>query len=213
MSAEAVVHVVDDDLAVRQSLAFLLASDGLAVRLYETATAFLERVEDLSTGCILTDVRMPGIDGLEFLRRLRLRGSVIPVVVMTGHADVPMAVEAMKEGADDFIEKPFGDDVLLAAIRSALNRGERRALQDAQALEVARRVDTLSEREGQVLDRLVQGKANKVIAYELGISPRTVEIYRANVMAKMQAASLSELVRLTVLVSARRGYDGNSTSP
>ncbi len=213
MSAEAVVHVVDDDLAVRQSLAFLLASDGLPVRLYETATSFLDQVEDLSTGCILTDVRMPGIDGLEFLRRLRLRGSVIPVVVMTGHADVPMAVEAMKEGAVDFIEKPFGDDLLLAAVRSALNRGERRALQDAQALEVARRVDTLSEREGQVLDRLVQGKANKVIAYELGISPRTVEIYRANVMAKMQAASLSELVRLTVLVSARRGYDGNSTSP
>ncbi len=213
MSAEAVVHVVDDDLAVRQSLAFLLASDGLPVRLYETATAFLERVEDFSNGCILTDVRMPGIDGLEFLRRLRLRGSVIPVVVMTGHADVPMAVEAMKRGAVDFIEKPFGDDLLLAAVRSALNRGERRALQDAQALEVARRVDSLSEREGQVLDRLVQGKANKVIAYELGISPRTVEIYRANVMAKMQAASLSELVRLTVLVSARRGYDGNSTSP
>ena len=200
MSAEAVVHVVDDDLAVRQSLAFLLASDGLAVRLYETATAFLDRVEDLPTGCILTDVRMPGIDGLEFLRRLRLRGSVIPVVVMTGHADVPMAVAAMKEGAVDFIEKPFGDDLLLAAIRSALNRGERRALQDAQALEVARRVDTLSEREGQVLDRLVQGKANKVIAYELGISPRTVEIYRANVMAKMQAASLSELVRLTLVL-------------
>jgi two-component system response regulator FixJ len=203
MSAEAVVHVVDDDLAVRQSLAFLLASDGLPVRLYETATAFLDRVEDFSNGCILTDVRMPGIDGLEFLRRLRLRGSVIPVVVMTGHADVPMAVEAMKEGAVDFIEKPFGDDLLLAAIRSALNRGERRALQDAQTLEVARRVDSLSEREGQVLDRLVQGKANKVIAYELGISPRTVEIYRANVMAKMQAESLSELVRLTVLVSAR----------
>src|ERR687890_1559753 len=127
MRFEAVVHVVDDDIAVRKSLAFLLASDGLAVRLHESATAFLDEVKDIEAGCIVTDVRMPGIDGMEFLRRLKARGSTLPVIVMTGHADVPMAVEAMKEGAVDFIEKPFDDDLLIRTIRSALEAHERTA--------------------------------------------------------------------------------------
>lgn len=199
MQAEAVVHVVDDDLAVRQSLAFLLASDGLAVRLHESASAFLENVEGSASGCVVTDVRMPGIDGIEFLRRLKARGSLLPVIVMTGHADVPMAVEAMKEGAIDFIEKPFDDDLLIATIRSALGRRTRTIQDGAHVRDAARRVGSLTERERQVLDLLVDGKANKVIAHDLGISPRTVEIYRANVMSKMQAKSLSELVRLALL--------------
>jgi two-component system, LuxR family, response regulator FixJ len=196
MPNEGVVHVVDDDLAVRQSLSFLLASDGLPVRLHESALAFLDAMTDTSTGCIVTDVRMPGIDGIELLRRLKARGFSLPVIVMTGHADVPMAVEAMKEGAVDFIEKPFDDDMFLAAVRSALRLQE----QHAQITEVQARLQGLSERERQVLEGLVAGKANKVIAYDLGISPRTVEIYRANVMTKMQAGSLSELVRMALVV-------------
>ncbi|MEZ0170119.1 response regulator FixJ [Microvirga sp. TS319] len=203
MPSEAIVHVVDDDLAVRQSLSFLLASDGLPVRLHESASAFLDSVKIASDGCIVTDVRMPGIDGIEFLRRLKGHGFTLPVIVMTGHADVPLAVEAMKEGAIDFIEKPFDDELLLAAVRAALRRQEKQAHQDAQTAEVRTRVEALSERESQVLEGLVAGKANKVIAYDLGISPRTVEIYRANVMTKMQASSLSELVRMALLVGVR----------
>jgi len=200
MPSEAVVHVVDDDQAVRQSLSFLLASDGLPVRLHESATAFLQNVKDASTGCIVTDVRMPGIDGIEFLRRLKGNGFQLPVIVMTGHADVPLAVEAMKEGALDFIEKPFDDELFLTVVRAALKRQEEHAHQDAQIVEIKARAQSLSERESQVLEGLVAGKANKVIAYDLGISPRTVEIYRANVMSKMQASSLSELVRMALLI-------------
>ena len=200
MPNEGVVHVVDDDLAVRQSLSFLLASDGLPVRLHESALAFLDAMQETATGCIVTDVRMPGIDGIELLRRLKARGFSLPVIVMTGHADVPMAVEAMKEGAVDFIEKPFDDDMFLAAVRSALRLQEQHARRDAPIAEVQTRLQGLSERERQVLGGLVAGKANKVIAYDLGISPRTVEIYRANVMTKMQAGSLSELVRMALVV-------------
>jgi two-component system response regulator FixJ len=192
MRSEAVVHVVDDDVAVRQSLSFLLAS-------------FLDNVREPPTGCIVTDVRMPGIDGIEFLRRLKARGFAVPVIVMTGHADVPLAVEAMKEGAVDFVEKPFDDDLFLAAIRSALSQQARSAEQNADMSAAKTRLKALSEREAQVLQGLVAGKANKVIAYDLGISPRTVEIYRANVMAKMQASSLSELVRMVLLAGAPNG--------
>lgn len=200
-----VVHVVDDDLEVRQSLSFLLATAGLAVRLHESATAFLDAVGDVAAGCVVTDVRMPGIDGIEFLRRLRARGSPVPVIIMTGHADVPLAVEAMKEGAADFIEKPFDDDLLIGAIRSALEDREQAARRQGQAAEVQARFGTLSGRERQVLDGLVAGNPNKVIAHDLGISPRTVEIYRANVMSKVQAGSLSELVRLALLVETDAG--------
>ncbi|RDI61141.1 response regulator FixJ [Microvirga subterranea] len=199
MPSNGTVHVVDDDLAVRQSLSFLLATVGLPVRLHESAVAFLESVQEPIAGCIVTDVRMPEIDGIEFLRRLKSRGVSAPVIVMTGHADVPLAVEAMKQGAIDFIEKPFDDDLFLAAVRAALDRQEQNAQQNSHAAEIQARLESLSERERQVLDGLVAGKANKVIAYDLGISPRTVEIYRANVMGKMQAASLSELVRMALL--------------
>jgi two-component system response regulator FixJ len=199
MRNEAVVHVVDDDVAVRQSLSFLLASDGLPVCLHESASSFLENVKEASAGCIVTDVRMPGIDGIEFLRRLRRSGFSLPVIVMTGHADVPLAVQAMKEGALDFIEKPFNDDVFLATVRAAIERQEARAVIRAESNQVRGRLESLSEREHQVLCGLVEGKANKMIAYDLGISPRTVEIYRANVMTKMKAASLPELVRMALL--------------
>jgi two-component system, LuxR family, response regulator FixJ len=202
MLSEAVVHVVDDDMAVRQSLSFLLASDGWPVRVHESASAFLDGVKKAAAGCIITDVRMPGIDGIEFLRRLKARGFALPVIVMTGHADVPLAVEAMKEGAVDFLEKPFDDELLLGAVRSALERRDKLAREDAQTTEVRTRLQSLSERERQVLDGLVAGKANKMIAYDLGISPRTVEIYRAHVMTKMQAGSLSELVRMTLWAGA-----------
>lgn len=202
MTHEPVVHVVDDDLAVRQSLAFLLASDGLPVQLHESATAFLNSVTTAPSGCIVTDVRMPGIDGVEFLRRLRALGFKTPVVVITGHADVPLAVEAMKEGAIDFVEKPFDDERLLAAIRSGLSRQAQSVEQARGFGEIEARLAALSERERQVLDGLLAGKANKVIAYDLGISPRTVEIYRANVMSKMGAASLSQLVRMALSVGA-----------
>lgn len=203
MQSDVAVHVVDDDMAVRKSLAFLLASEGVPVRLHESASAFLGAAPGLEAGCIVTDVRMPGIDGIELIRRLKARSIMLPVIVMTGHADVPMAVEAMKEGAVDFLEKPFGDEVFLASVRSALARQERSSHHGLQVAEIQGRFEALSEREKQVLDGLVAGKANKVIAYDLGISPRTVEIYRANVMAKMHAKSLSELVRLALLIEAR----------
>ena len=199
MHSDAVIHVVDDDVAVRQSLAFLLASDGLPVRLHESATAFLDNVKSTPAGCIVTDVRMPGIDGIELMRRLRARGVTLPVIVMTGHADVPLAVEAMKAGAVDFVEKPFDDDRFIAIIRMALASQAAMAEHAAQSADVRARMGALSERERQVLDGLLAGKANKVIAYDLGISPRTVEIYRANVMSKMQAGSLSDLVRMALI--------------
>ena len=203
MQSDMAVHVVDDDVAVRKSLAFLLASEGLPVRLHETASSFLDDASNVESGCIVTDVRMPGIDGIELIRRLRARGIALPVIVMTGHADVPMAVEAMKEGAVDFLEKPFGDEAFLGAVRAALDRQEKNSQQGTQIAEIQGRFEALSERERQVLDGLVAGKANKVIAYDLGISPRTVEIYRANVMTKMHAKSLSELVRLALLIETK----------
>jgi two-component system response regulator FixJ len=202
MPNDGIVHVVDDDVAVRQSLSFLLATVGLPVRLHDSAVSFLDSIKEPVTGCIVTDVRMPEIDGIEFLRRLKSRGCSASVIVMTGHADVPLAVEAMKQGAVDFIEKPFDDDLFLAAVRSALDRQARNAQQSSYAAEIHARLQTLSERERQVLDGLVAGKSNKVIAHDLGISPRTVEIYRANVMGKMEAASLSELVRMALLAGA-----------
>jgi len=202
---EIIVHVVDDDLAVRQSLAFLLASDGIPVCLHESALSFLDAMPDAAAGCIVTDVRMPGMDGMEFLRRLNALNFAWPVIVMTGHADVPLAVEAMKEGAVDFVEKPFDDELLLTTIRRALASQAETAAASHQAGELRARLDALSEREAQVLAGLVAGKANKVIAFDLGISPRTVEIYRANVMTKMQAGSLSELVRMSLQAQAAQG--------
>jgi len=204
VTSSQVVHVIDDDADVRDSLAFLLGTAGLVVRVHESAVAFLKALSGAADGCIVTDVRMPEIDGIELQRRLHALGNVMPVVVMTGHGDVALAVEAMKAGAVDFIEKPFDDEVLLAAIRAALAQRSSARERDAHVVAVRARLQALSERERQVLEGLVAGKPNKIIAHELGISARTVEIYRANVMTKMQADSLSALVRMALLDAAAR---------
>ena len=199
MPSEPIVHVVDDDPAMRDSLEFLLDTAGFIARTYDSAPALLARIEKLESGCVVTDVRMPGMSGLDLVRRLGDLGVAQPIIVMTGHADVPLAVEAMKAGVSDFIEKPFDDETFLAAVRTALASNAQDEAESAQESEVRERLASLSARERQVLDGLVAGRANKVIAYDLGISPRTVEVYRANVMTKMQARSLSELVRMSIL--------------
>jgi two-component system, LuxR family, response regulator FixJ len=199
MPGSSVVHVIDDDEALRESLAFLLGTAHLEVRTYESATAFLDALPRAEPGCIITDVRMPGLSGVELLRRLKSLEAAFPVIVITGHGDVPLAVEAMKLGAADFFEKPFEDDALLVAVQSALGRREHDARRAAEKAETFQRIASLSARERQVLDGLVAGNPNKTIAFDLGISPRTVEIYRANVMTKMKAKSLSDLVRMALL--------------
>jgi two-component system response regulator FixJ len=199
MPSDAVVHVIDDDDAMRQSLAFLLSTANVKVETYDSATTFLKTLPHIAAGCIITDVRMPEVSGIELLQRLRDLKIPLPVIVITGHADVPLAVEAMKGGAADFIEKPFDDEVLLAAVRAALDRVQESGKRDAERGHVHECLAALSNRERQVLEGLVAGHPNKTIAFDLGISPRTVEIYRANVMTKMQAASLSDLVRMALM--------------
>ena len=201
MSGELVVHIVDDEEPVRKSLAFLLSMSGHAVRLHESATAFLSVAPNLSNACLITDLRMPDMSGVELLKRLRAAHAMLPTIVITGHGDVPMAVEAMKAGALDFIEKPFEDEVLLDAIERAARELETR-IQTDDLPSIRARLDLLTERERQVLSGVVAGLPNKTIAYDLDISPRTVEVYRANVMAKMQAKSLPELVRMVFSANA-----------
>jgi two-component system response regulator FixJ len=195
----AVVHVIDDDEALRQSLAFLLRANAIEVETYESGATFLAAAPALKSGCVVTDVRMPEINGIELLRRLKELKIPLPVIVITGHGDVPLAVEAMKFGAADFLEKPFDDEILLAAVRSALNRQDTDSKRQAERAAIDDRLAALSNREREVLEGLVAGRANKQIAFDLGISPRTVEVYRANLMTKMQATSLSELVRMALI--------------
>jgi two-component system, LuxR family, response regulator FixJ len=196
MDNKQLVHVIDDDAAMRDSLAFLLDVNGFRPLVYDSADAFLrEATEPL--GCVVSDIRMPGINGIELVRKLKSRGFACPVILITGHGDVALAVEAMKAGAVDFIEKPFDDAALLDAIRSALNA--RPVVQDDMAKKDAEaRLSELSPRERDVLRGLVAGKINKVIAHDLGISPRTVEVYRANLMAKTGARSMSDLMRIAL---------------
>jgi two-component system response regulator FixJ len=194
-----VVHIVDDDEAVRQSLAFLLSAAGIPVRLYESATTFLAALPGVQGGCLITDVRMPGMTGLQLLRELSSKSVPLPAIVITGHGDIRLAVEAMKAGAVDFIEKPFEEEAILRAVRLAERRGEREGRQSEDDSAHSTRLASLSERERQVLEGLVAGHSNKIIAYNLGISPRTVEVYRANLMTKMQAKGLSELIRMALL--------------
>ena len=199
MQPETIIYVIDDDDAVRHSLEFLLKTAGISVRSFESAAGFLEIMPQIRSGCVVTDVRMPGITGIELLSRVKKINPDLPVIVATGHGDIALAVEAMKIGAVDFLEKPFDDNLLLAAIRSALDRGADAGKRKAAIADVNEKLAALSNRERQVLEGLVAGKANKNIAFDLGISPRTVEIYRANVMTKMTASSLSDLVRMAMM--------------
>jgi len=197
--ATSLVHVIDDDAALRDSLSFLLGTARLDVKAYESAEAFLSALPGVNSGCIITDVRMPNMSGVDLLRKLNELQIALPVIVITGHGDVQLAVEAMKIGAADFIEKPFDDEMLLNAVRAALARWEDKCKEVSERSSYVEKLELLSSRERDVLEGLIAGKANKVIAFDLGISPRTVEIYRANVMTKTGANSLPELVRMALL--------------
>ena len=199
-SDKALVHVIDDDDALRDSLCFLLRAARIDVASHASATAFLEAMPGVTLGCVITDVRMPGMSGIDLLRRLKELKVAVPVIIMTGHGDVPLAVEAMKVGAADFLEKPFDDEVLLASVRTALQQRDGETRRHVERAEIEAKLAALSNRERDVLGGLVAGRANKQIAFDLGISPRTVEIYRANLMNKMQAGSLSDLVRMALTV-------------
>ncbi|MEO8685650.1 MAG: response regulator FixJ [Devosia sp.] len=199
-NVDVVVHIVDDEEAVRNSLAFLLGTSGFAVRIHETATSFLAIAPSIRNGCLITDLRMPDIDGVELLRRLGEIGAMLPAIVITGHGDVQMAVEAMKNGAQDFIEKPFSEEVLIGSITKAVDRAAARLQGEAANEAILARIASLSDREVQVMGGVVAGKPNKTIAFDLGISPRTVDVYRAGLMGKMQAKSLPELVRMAMAV-------------
>jgi two-component system response regulator FixJ len=190
------VHLVDDDEAIRRSVGFMLKTSGYHVRTYESGDALLKGAPHLEPGCVLLDIRMPGMDGLEVQKALRDKGVTLPVIIMTGHGDVSLAVQAMKAGAVDFIEKPFDKAVLLSAIEHGVERLRKSAAEFDRADEAAVRLQALTPREREVLDGLAKGLPNKTIAYDLGISPRTVEIHRANVMSKLGVRSLSEALRL-----------------
>ena len=202
MAHKGKVYVLDDDEAMRDSLEFLLGAANFDVTLFESAQHFLDALPGVDFGCVISDVRMPGIDGIELLQRLKAGRSTLPVLIMTGHGDVPLAVEAMKLGAVDFLEKPFEDDRLIGMIEIALQQGESGARNEAATLDITARIESLSPRERQVMEGLVAGLSNKMIAREYDISPRTIEVYRANVMTKMQASSLSELVRMAIRAGA-----------
>src|SRR5579885_2576928 len=199
MPTDAIIYVIDDDDAVRQSLEFLLKTAGIRVRSFDSAKAFLDVLPQVSGGCIVTDVRMPEITGIELLKKVMDVKPDLPVIVITGHGDISLAVEAMKIGAVDFLEKPFDDDQLLGAVKSALDREADMAGRKAEVQQIQDKLASLSNRERQVLEGLVAGNPNKTIAFDLGISPRTVEIYRANLMTKMGANSLSDLVRMAIV--------------
>jgi len=196
MTDDPIVHIVDDDEAVRLSLSFLLESAGFRVEAHQSAVAFLDRSQIPPQGCIVTDVRMPEMDGLTLQQKLVERGIALPVIVMTGHGDIPIAVQALKAGAVDFLEKPFDDELLINAIRTALERNQRDRSRQSETSALSSRLAALTPREQEVLAALVKGHPNKTIAYDLGISARTVEVHRARVMEKMQARNLSDLVRM-----------------
>jgi FixJ family two-component response regulator len=196
--AEATVFVVDDDPAVRDSVIWLLESVGLRVESFASAQAFLDCYEPSHPGCLLLDLRMPGMSGLELQQRLAARQALLPILFITGHGDVPTAVRALQSGAIDFILKPFNDQALLDRVQRALADDARRRERLAHRAEIAARLDSLTPRESEVMRRVVEGKANKVVGLELGISEKTVEVHRSNVMQKMQARSLADLIRFSL---------------
>lgn len=198
------VFIVDDDADIRDSLSLLLSASGYTTKAYESATAFLASDSPEQIGCLIVDVQMPEMDGIALQNLLVTRRSPLQVVVMTGHADIPIAVGAMKAGAIDFLEKPFDEPVLLDCVRRALDRASQTGGQVKEARSAAARLALLTDRERQVLDLIVAGKANKTIAHELSISPRTVEIHRARVMEKMGAGNLADLVRKTLSIPSQQ---------
>ncbi len=212
MQPEPMIYVIDDDDAVRQSIEFSMKTAGINVRGFESGQAFFEALPEIEHGCVVTDVRMPEITGIDVLRKVHETKPDLPVIVITGHGDVPLAVEAMKLGAADFLEKPFDDDLLIESVRAALSRDADTAKRKAAVAGITDKLNALSKREREVLEGLVAGKPNKTIAFDLGISPRTVEIYRANLMTKMSANSLSDLVRMAMLAGILEG-SGSERAP
>jgi two-component system response regulator FixJ len=206
MSDLQIVHLIDDDDGVRDALTLLMAEAGFTVRSYRSALDFLATTRSATHGCIVSDIRMPGMDGLELQGKLRAGNEPMPIIFITGHGDVPMAVQALRAGAMDFIEKPFDEEVLLESVRRALKANERAAVREAAGSEIQEHLASLTTREQQVLEGLLVGRANKIIAFDLGMSTRTVEVHRAHIMQKMKARSLSELVRL--VMSVRPDTDG-----
>ncbi len=200
MASDPIVYVIDDDEGARDALEFLLDTAGIRVRSFVSADVFLAASPPLAGACIVTDVRMPGTSGIELVEEMKRRGAAVPVIVITGHADVPLAIQALHAGVADFIEKPFDDEVMLDAIHKAIAAQAGDAQAQAARQEIRNRIAALSGREREVMDGLVRGEANKAIAFDLGISARTVEVYRANVMMKMQARTLSDLVRMVTTV-------------
>ncbi len=202
--SDPVVWVVDDDEAMRSSLKWLIESVGMRVESFSSANAFLDGHYPGRFGCLLLDVRMPGMSGLELLDHLSREQMLPPTIIITGHGDVPMAVRAMKTGATDFIEKPFNDEVLLDSIRRALTAEEERRIGTSQVAEITDRMEHLTPREHEVMLMVTDGKSNKEIANALGVSAKTIEAHRARVMEKMQAGSLAELVRMVIAVEQRQ---------
>ena len=200
MQNEALVHIIDDDDAVRDALHMLLTSENITAQTYASAEEFLEQEKILQPGCLLLDVRMPGISGLQLLDHLKKKDISLPVVLITGHGDVSMAVQAMKDGATDFIEKPFNNERLIKTIKNCLDECENINSKSEYKQEMLNKLATLTKREHEIMNLLVEGKKNKTIAQELGISPRTVELHRAKVMDKLQANSLSDIVRTALLI-------------
>jgi len=198
MTSEATVHVVDDDAPVRDALRSLLEAEGFLVRIYADADAFLAAAPSHRPACVLLDIRMPGMDGLTLHRQLGQQAAPLPCIFITGHADIPLAVRALKQGAFDFIEKPFSDDVLLNAVGAAIQADAATYREGQSKAELARRIARLSERETEVLRQIVDGRSSKEIARHLDLSPRTVESHRVRIMDKMQAENLSELVRFSL---------------
>jgi two-component system, LuxR family, response regulator FixJ len=209
MSDQKVVHLIDDDAAVRDAVGLLLRTEGFKVSTYESALTFLKTASNQTEGCVVTDVRMPEMTGMALIAKMKEERVSLPVVVLTAHADVPLAVEAMKLGAVDLLEKPFEDEALLAAVSMALQRRSAEENRSKESLEIKNRLGTLTRRENEILAGLLKGLSNKVIAHDLGISTRTAEVHRANIMAKMRAGNLAELVKMALAANALGGAESD----